>query len=439
MPDGWIEFRKNKHMEEFRADGQYIYRGADTSEISKDGVHPDGTFYVQYKAGTNVYGGAPWAPRSMKPETSFKRTCRVVKYDQYGKMLADYEETTTLHFVKRYTNWKNMGLDVVQLNWEGEETYYYARGYGLVKWQGPNGGSEINFDIIPQIQTAFPHGAVPRPETAVPGEISMPNPVYVPCPDRSTLGEPVSAVVTSLQANIANIRQECNTGSPILGVVKLNQKVTIRPKETEKLNGWHWYALEAPIKGWVADVATFTTNPDEPWLVDLNVPYVSQQDAYSSLKRNDCGLASLLMLTRYWLHQYSGIVSMIPSVNDLVKYVPNPDDPANLAISFTNLVLLSRNMGFPTIFRQPFTPDHIVEQLDLGKPSMVLVRYDKFNPSDAFDGAHLAVAIGYSQNYFKFHDPYNGGANYRISRTSLDSAMKSVPGNSLNYQGLYLG
>jgi len=76
--DGWIEFRKNRHMEEFFVTDTVIGRGADTSMISDDGVHPVGTFYVQY---TGEMYGCPWIARYMSPGERYHRECRVVVYN----------------------------------------------------------------------------------------------------------------------------------------------------------------------------------------------------------------------------------------------------------------------------------------------------------------------------------------------------------------------
>lgn len=167
VPDGWIEFRKNKHCEEFYVTDSVIGRGADTSLISNDGVNPTGSFYVQYQG--NVYG-CPWIARYMDVGEAYHRDCHVIYYDHDGTILADYQEASYINFVAHYPDLTFPSAitlsDVVLLQWGGEEGYLYAYGFGLVGWRNMRDGSFGNYIValdVPPPPPPFPHEAVPRP------------------------------------------------------------------------------------------------------------------------------------------------------------------------------------------------------------------------------------------------------------------------------------
>jgi len=166
-PDGWIEFRKNKHMEEFYVTDEVVGRGADTSMISSDGVNPVGTFYVQMTG--NVYG-APWAARFMAVGEAYHRDCRVVIYNYDGSILNDYQEASDLHLIDHIDQITFPGgavaNDSLLLGWGGQEGYIYTRGMGLTGWKNLTDGSFGNYLIavgVPPPPHPFPHTPVSRP------------------------------------------------------------------------------------------------------------------------------------------------------------------------------------------------------------------------------------------------------------------------------------
>jgi len=155
--DGWINFCKNRHKEEFRVDENYIYRGSDTSLISSDGVNPVGTFYTQYD-GDNY--GAIWCPRYMLLGETVERHCRVVVRDYLCNILNDYSESSPLTFVDHFDRIEFPGglivSDIIQLRWSGEEGYLYANQLGLVGWRNIVSGQFGNYVVALNVSTPAP-------------------------------------------------------------------------------------------------------------------------------------------------------------------------------------------------------------------------------------------------------------------------------------------
>jgi hypothetical protein len=173
--DGWIEFRKNKHVEEFYVTDTVIGRGADTSEISRDGVNPTEKFYVQYTRqpdGSLSYG-APWAKRFMDVGESFHRLCHVIHYRADGAIIEESDPETDLvvnaHHPSRTFPQSGITIeDVLELQWGGEEVYFYANGFGLVGWKNLRTGVESFVGVLSAtIQPPFPH-AIARPRVGMP-------------------------------------------------------------------------------------------------------------------------------------------------------------------------------------------------------------------------------------------------------------------------------
>lgn len=173
--DGWIEFRKNRHMEEFYVTDTIIGRGADTSEISRDGVNPTEKFYIQHtrQPDGSVTYGAPWAKRFMEVGESFHRVCHVIRYHANGTPFEETDPETDLVINAHHPSltFPRSGItveDVLELQWGGEEVYYYANGYGLVGWKNLRDGHESFIGVLSAtIQEPFPHG-IPRPVVGMP-------------------------------------------------------------------------------------------------------------------------------------------------------------------------------------------------------------------------------------------------------------------------------
>ena len=172
-------------------------------------------------------------------------------------------------------------------------------------------------------------------------------------------------------------------------------------------------------------------------MTTLDVPFVSQLGGSAALSNNDCLIASLLMLVRYWFRQQGLLVPIVPSVDDLIKYTPlgQPNPPKGL--TFAQGIALARLLGFPAAYVQPVTESALTRILDAGSPIAVLLDYSAYNPSGA-KIAHILVVHSYDAEYFWTHDPYLLGANVKLKRVQLMAAMKSSPGNSIGFQGMVL-
>jgi len=132
---GYIRFVKNAHAETLWVDTQHIYRGLDTSNLP-------GEVYAQW---TGERYGAAWAKRYAEIGDVFKRHPDIRFYDANGneKRRADggvsYLKLVKHHNTLTFPQTGRPLNDVVELNWTSDpnghnviETYWYARGLGLV-------------------------------------------------------------------------------------------------------------------------------------------------------------------------------------------------------------------------------------------------------------------------------------------------------------------
>ncbi len=151
----WLQL-KNSQWEEFRADGQYIYRGADTSA-------GDGQYYRQFEDGSEW---ARWCPRYMTigqswaapvphtVQTYDKGDCRPVDHHRNGRA------TNALSLAARYERMTFSGVvieDVIELRTHTGERMFWGRGWGLCAWKSAWGSSEV-------VQVLPPHEADNEPE-----------------------------------------------------------------------------------------------------------------------------------------------------------------------------------------------------------------------------------------------------------------------------------
>jgi hypothetical protein len=134
----WSEWyqTKNHEWEELAADGEFIYRGIDTSP-------GNGEYYDLRDDDREIY--SRWCPRFWAPGDIYERNPRMTffrKSDCYP--LRSVKHHTWLSFTYQFPSWPTpLGdiEDVIQLDWllspddkQSEETYWYARGWGLVGW-----------------------------------------------------------------------------------------------------------------------------------------------------------------------------------------------------------------------------------------------------------------------------------------------------------------
>lgn len=130
---------KNSQWEELYAGPEYIWRGVDTSPGAS-------RFYIQFEPGMKR---ARWTLRHMRVGQTWIGPGHQVQF--YDKATCapsaanSGNATNRMTFVARYAarTWNGVTVpDVVELT-NGSETWFYARGFGLVAWSAGWGQSAI--------------------------------------------------------------------------------------------------------------------------------------------------------------------------------------------------------------------------------------------------------------------------------------------------------
>lgn len=143
-PDGRFWQVKNSQWEELYGDNTHIWRGVDTSP-------GEGRFYVQFEPGLKR---ARWMMRWMSVGQTWSGPGHKVQFynkaDCSPSAANSGNATNSITFVAHHTArmWNGITLnDVVELT-SGAETYYYAKGYGLVAWSSVWGGDAAICQIL---------------------------------------------------------------------------------------------------------------------------------------------------------------------------------------------------------------------------------------------------------------------------------------------------
>lgn len=465
--DGWVDQKKNELVEEFQITKTAIRRGNDTSSIyTSDGLYR-GFVQTQYSKQWNSeaerleYYGADWCPAEWQEGASFVRNVWLVETWWNGSRKAAYQAVTTIRFVKMHAEWEVTRADgtktglklknVAELNWGGEENYFYAEGHGLVGWlnlqtgRGSHLGSYDNVTIRPKANNPVTRPTVPKPPPPPePGEPTVPD-IQIP----TNPGESVTSVsLTAVRMrsfpglNAVDVR--------IPGIAK-DEIVSVFPSTiTIPISGYRWVFVtdKQGRQGWCAEggpwgktFAVYVPPVEDVW-DEIDVPHVSQlnSDLTADLSQNDCGIASGLMIVRNYFREHGLIVPKVPTVDDVSEWTVLAN-PAVKGLTFAQVIAAMKLVGFTFEVIANFSVERLINYIVIEKkPVFLLLNYAVFNPSDEFNGAHFAVLKGVNRTRtkFKFNDPYHGGANFVISRTVLEAAYKNVPGNSSESQGLIL-
>lgn len=404
---------KNEIYEELWSDSNFVYRGMDTSSYRL------GEVYAQY---TDINGrvqyGAPWCPAYWDGKP-FLRTPLVMHFRTPDGMIKQQGVVPSyLRIKKHHPVWTSKSgrvvNDVLELQWSFStnfndivESYFYAKGFGLVAFSDKNGQASYIANEPPVYIPAtremnFSFGWV-NPPPLVKGSSVV---------DRNTLGTPQQGYVVKTKANNANVREQPNESAKIVGTIQTGNVVVYRPT-LYKSGNYNWYALESPF-GWVADVATISPSAPPVPIKKLVVPYVSQSSA-DATKKNDCGPAT-------WLMQYrSRFPSKFPTVDDVSRHTSlwTTDD----GLTIQEMKDVSEGYGVPLTIQKDLKRGKLVTLIDAGYSVAVLGLYSQFRPVDSFDGGHFLLVIGYDANGFWVHDPYNLGADSYITNAQMDAAM----------------
>jgi len=138
---------KNQQWEELWADDQHVYRGTDTS--------PGNGRYYTLREGDRY--GSKWARRFMSvgeqyrsnPTVTFYRKSDCRRTDEKGGIQESWIKLIAIHPQRTFRSGIRLN-DVVEIgrllspNGEPAERYFYARGFGLVGWEGSIGTSWIS-------------------------------------------------------------------------------------------------------------------------------------------------------------------------------------------------------------------------------------------------------------------------------------------------------
>ena len=138
---------KNQQWEELWADDEYVYRGTDTS--------PGNGRYVTLRDGDRY--GSKWAPRFMSvgelfrinPTTTLYRKSDCQRTEESGGTRESWIKLIAIHPQRTFRSGIRLN-DVIEIgrlfspNGEPAERYFYARGFGLVGWEGSIGSSWIS-------------------------------------------------------------------------------------------------------------------------------------------------------------------------------------------------------------------------------------------------------------------------------------------------------
>ena len=138
---------KNQQWEELWADDEYVYRGTDTS--------PGNGRYYTLRDGDRY--GSKWARRVMSVGERFRRNPTVTFYrksdcrrtEEKGGTQESWIKLIAIHPQRTFRSSIRLN-DVIEMGWllspngEPAERYFYAKGFGLVGWEGSIGSSWIS-------------------------------------------------------------------------------------------------------------------------------------------------------------------------------------------------------------------------------------------------------------------------------------------------------
>jgi len=167
----------------------------------------------------------------------------------------------------------------------------------------------------------------------------------------------------------------------------------------------------------------------------LVVPFYSQEDQDAKRSGTDCGPTSLRMVIG-WKRLASGQVDIpAPTVDDIWDGLRdahgNPIPPGQF-ISMSQLRSISPQYNLTLIERLDATTEVIQEEIDAGRPVIMLCHYGSYTGSmSPFKGGHILVVVGYSPTHIIVNDPLwwgtlrSGGDGRHILRREFEAAIDS--------------
>lgn len=144
----------------------------------------------------------------------------------------------------------------------------------------------------------------------------------------------------------------------------------------------------------------------------LAVPYESQKSKTANWYVNDCLPGCVVMVAK------SRVPSLNISVNEVAaKTSLSKKDKGILPAE--GIQLLGR-YGIQSYAQHSLTLAQLRREIDMDRPAILLVNYKYFNGTEF---GHYVVLIGYDDTGFYVHDPYDMGANFRLSIEDFEKAI----------------
>ncbi len=207
------------------------------------------------------------------------------------------------------------------------------------------------------------------------------------------------------------------------------------------------------VKGWVRnDVAVLVEVKPVVKVVRANPipPFVAQFGPGADLTKNDCLLAALCSMFRWFVKSPTGIDLTNVTPDDLAKKF---NKGYLTMMSLADGVKLADMYGIPLVAlsgADPMTPDRITQEMERWKaPVVALLNYAKLPTPKAlptYEGPHYACVyeVGLDEDnhpvYFRLHDPLGKsgllGDGFEVPAAVFETAIRTTPGNSGIYQGL---
>lgn len=246
-------FVKNENSEELAVFGSYIWRGTDTSPNQLE-------YYQLWESGTL---GSKWCPRYWEVGKPFKRSPEVRLFRKYdGSMVGSPRvDVSYLELIKHHSVYQfESGVvlqDVIELRWYYSKTdpierYFYARGYGLVGFEGSNGFKSYvtttNVSTHPQRKT-WP-GITPM-------QLPTEEPSYTPVPsDKDDVTPGVTGQGETVRIRqFRNARNRPSLNGVDVGDVVAGDLVQLYRETRRNVDGYDWYwIIKGDLGAWVAEL-----------------------------------------------------------------------------------------------------------------------------------------------------------------------------------------
>lgn len=312
-PDGWIDQMKNAIREAFRLTATHIQRGSDTSDLwTPDGLWR-GNYYTQYteQPDGTLTEGADWIPIWFAQGQTFTRKPRVIRRWWDKREIANYTDVTTIRFVQHHATWRFPHpdalelTDVIELNWGGEENYFYPADLGLGGWQNLRTGAGSFIGSFSSVVIQQPHPEpIPRPQVAAPPK-EYPN---MPTNSMHRLK------VTGFPPNIAyrNIRTSAGATTPESDIGDLNTGDVVDVVLPATNTGWASLTrLSDGVQGWVLWTGVQTEA--------VTTPPVPKTYSFTEAQ-----MTELRRLTKQQDDTNAAIVALLDSAEVTVPGVGNP-------------------------------------------------------------------------------------------------------------------